>query len=165
MRMTIFALAVAAFCVGTQTLAANPLTVAVDTKPALSLQLPDNWSAKSKDGVTTIKAGKYEVHVQLWPVAKAKSVQEAMPMVAELIKGEVSDFKAGKAGNLTVAGGAAKHIVGTGTEADDGDPSNVEVYLFSVGGKVFLLCAHGEGHGAANARGDITKVLSTTAKP
>ncbi len=143
--------------------AAKPYTLSVDNKPALTLQLPDKWTAKSHDGKTDIKT-EYEVHIQLWPMFGAKTVAAATTLVPEFIKGEVTEFKTVKSEDINIAGAPAKHLIGTGSEADDGDPSNADVFLFSVGGKVFLVCAHGEGTGAAKVRAALMHVLST-AKP
>lgn len=145
--------------------ASKVLAFNVDNKPALTMQLPDDWTSKGDATKTDIHAGKHEVHIQLWRVANVKSVQDAIPMVADLIKSEVTEFKAHETKSITVAGSAAKHIIGTGSEADDGDPSNAEVYLFSSGGNVFLMCAHGEGTGASKVRSSLVKVLATAKKP
>ena len=140
------------------------LNVSVSEQPALKLQLPEGWSSKSKNETTELSSP-LEVHVQLWNVPNAKSVKESLPRVGEIITGEVIDFKVVEAKDITVAGAAAEHIIGTGTEADDGDPSNVEVFLFSVGRNVFLVCAHGEGKGATKARSAILAMLATATKP
>jgi hypothetical protein len=166
MRKTILILAIASFC--TTAFAAGdakPLTVEVGKKPALALQLLEGWSAMTKGVTTTLKSEKLEVHVQLWNVPKVSSVAASVSLVPALIKGEVTDFKTTSSEDIEVAGGKGKHLIGTGTEADDGDPSNAEVFLFPVAGKVFLICAHGEGKGAEQARAPILEMLATVKKP
>ena len=140
------------------------LTFSVDKKPVFTLQLHKNWTSEINGGKTSIDPGKFEAHIQIWNIPKASTVKDAVPIVPEIIKGDVTDFKKVKTESLTVAGSKGKHIIGTGTEADDGDPSNAEVFLFSVGDKVFLLCAHGEGTGAAKARSSILEMLATLKK-
>lgn len=166
MRNLMLVLCISAFC-GSAVAAdkANLLMFPVDNKPALAMHLLDDWKAKAHPGKTDLEPEKFEVHVQLWNVASAKNVIEAMPLVPYLIKGEVTAFKAVSTDDIEVAGAKAKHIIGTGTEADDGDPSNAEVFLFDVGGKVFLICAHGEGGGAAKARPSIMQMLATAKMP
>jgi hypothetical protein len=164
MRKLLMILGIASFCVAAWA-AGTPLSVAVDNKPALAIQLPEGWTAKNNAGTTTIKSPKFEVHIQLWHVPNAKTVADAVARVPDFIKGEVTEFKAVATSDIKVAGVGGKHIIGTGSEADDGDPSNAEVFLFSVGGKVFLVCAHGEGAGAANARASILQMLASAKKP
>jgi hypothetical protein len=139
----------------------NVTTVPVGNKPALSLRLPPGWTSEYDGVQTNINAGQFGVRLQLWNVARARSVKEAFPLVAETIKGQVLKFKPRQTAELPIAGSAGKHLIGTGTEADDGDPSQAEIFLFSVGEKVFLLCAHGEGKGPASAREEILKMLAT----
>jgi len=145
--------------------ASRQLAFAVDKKPALTMQLLPGWTAKNSADKIDLKPEKFEVHIQLWNVAKANSVAAAVAMVPEFIKSEVTEFKAVSTKDIKVAGGGAKHLIGTGSEADDSDPSNAEVFLFSVGGKVFMICAHGEGEGAAKARASILQMLATAKKP
>lgn len=165
MRKTMMIIVFASFCVAAIAAGTNNLmTVFVGQKPALTLQLLEGWTSTSKDGKTNI-ASPFEVHVQLWTVPNARSVADATALVPEFIKEEVAEFKGVTTKNIKVAGGAGKHIIGTGSEADDGDPSNAEVFLFAVGGKIFLICAHGEGEGAAKARASILQMLATAKKP
>jgi hypothetical protein len=134
-------------------------------KPVLGLRLPAYWSSDGKAGKTTLMQDQWDVHIQLWSLDNVRSVQDAVAMVPDLIKDEVTHFKARTRKTIKVAGAPAEHIIGHGTEADDNDPSNAEVYLFTVGGKVFLLCAHGEINGAAKARNAIIKMLASAKRP
>jgi hypothetical protein len=65
---------------------------------------------------------------------------------------------------IRVAEAAARQLTGTGEEADDSDPSNAEVYLFTVEGKVFMVCAHGEGDGTVKNREILTALLASVKK-
>jgi hypothetical protein len=128
--------------------------------PALSFQLPAGWKTAVKDArMQLIVPEKNDVFV--WPLADTATVTAAMPKVSALIVGEVKNFKVTSQEDLTIAGSPAKHLVGTGVEADDGDPSNAEVYLFTVGRQVYLACVHGEGADAATLRPTVIKVLNT----
>ncbi|HEX3134539.1 MAG TPA: hypothetical protein VHX44_13265 [Planctomycetota bacterium] len=102
--------------------------------------------------------------MQAWAIA-ATSIAEAEKSLATLVVSEVTKFKAVSTSDLTVAGKPARQIIGTGEEADDGDPANAEVTLFTVGGKIFLLIAHGEGDGTSKKHGDIAAVLTSAAAP
>ena len=167
MRQALLILGFAAFC-ATAVAAdkSTTLTVVVDQKPALTLQLPGDWTTKEfKGGKIRITPANAPVHIQLWNVANAKTVADALPLVAEVVKSEVTDFKAVESKDVTLGDASGKHLIGTGTEADDGDPSQAEVFLFAVGGKVFLVCAHGEGEGAAKVRAAVLDVLSTAKQP
>ncbi len=137
------------------------LAISVDGKPVLTMQMSEGWTSKLDNDKTILKPAKAGAHMQLWQVAKAKDLAESLALVAEVIKSEVTGFKAAETKDITVAGAPAKHLIGKGTEADDGDPSNAEVFLFAVGGKVFLLCAHGEGDNASKQRADILALLAT----
>jgi hypothetical protein len=83
----------------------------------------------------------------------------------QIVKDEISGFKADSSSDIVVAGAPAKHLIGTATEVDDGDPSNVEMVVFSVGQHIFLECAHDDADGAAKRRNEILKVLNTAKAP
>ena len=166
MRRTLMILGLASCCIATLAAdKAKTLTVSVDKKPALTLQLGDGWTSKVKGDKTSISSPKIAVNIQLWPVPNAKTVAAAIALVPGMIASEVTDFKTVATKDITVAGTPGKQIIGTGTEADDGDPSNAEVFLFSVGGQVFLLCAHGEGDNAAKQHATILEMLATAKQP
>ena len=138
--------------------------VTADGKPAVVLMLPAGWSAVAKEAKTVLLPPGGAPHVQVWALP-AKSVAEAEAAVAQLVTSEVTDFVFTKAAILTVAGSPARQLVGTGKEADDGDPSNAEVTFFTVGGKVFLLIAHGEGDGTTKRHADLAAILASAAAP
>jgi hypothetical protein len=142
-----------------------PITVAVAGKPALKLTVPAGWKSVATGDVTTLLPPEGAPHVQLWPVAGAATVAAAEAIAAATIVPQVKDFTVAKRSELTVAGAPAVQLTGTGTEADDGDPANAEVTLFTVGGAVYVLCAHGEGDGTAKRHDDLLKALATVAAP
>ena len=80
---------------------------------------------------------------------------------ADIIKSEFLKFKTNMVMDMIVAGSPAKHVTGSGNEADDGDPGNAEVVLFTVGGHVFAGCVHGEADDASKARAAMMTVLRT----
>jgi hypothetical protein len=161
MILGIASFSMAAFAAGNS----KPVTISVDNTPALKLQLPAGWTSTSHSRSTDLVSPKFDVHMQLWNVQDAKTAVDAIALVPAIIKDEVIEFKTVATKDIQVAGSVGKHIIATGTEADDNDPSNVEVFIFSVAGKVFLLCAHGEGDGASKARASILRILATVNKP
>ncbi len=135
------------------------VTLSVDGKPALALQAPAAAKVASSNGYVNIKTTNMSLHV--WAVAKARTANDAVPRAAELIKSEFIKFKATASMDMVVAGAPAKHITGSGNEADDGDPGHAEVVLFVVGGRVFAGCVHGEFDDASRARAPMMAVLQT----
>lgn len=142
-----------------------PLTVpSSDKKTSITLQLGEKWkTTSSKDGSTEIDIPMSGVHIEVWALSQT-SVEEAEKQVAELIKGYVTKFKVTETKAIAVAGAPGKQLTGTGEEADDGDPSNADVYLFSVEGKVYMICAHGEGDGSIKNRPVIASLLASVKK-
>jgi hypothetical protein len=96
----------------------------------------------------------------MWQLSGA-SVADAEKNAATAIVSQVTEFKLTSAIALTIVGNSARQLVGTGMEADDGDPSNAEVTIFTACGKVFLLIAHGEGDGTTKRHGEIMTILSS----
>ncbi len=139
---------------------ALPFAVTVAGNPAFTLTLPDGWTALTKNDKTTLLPTGGHPHVQVLPVASA-TVDAAVAEAANLIASEVTEFKPTTTTDLTIAGAQAKQLIGKGTEADDGDPSNAEVAFFTVGKQVFVLVSHGEGDGPTKAHGTIAAVLSS----
>ena len=86
---------------------------------------------------------------------------DALVGLAAGIHDEVHDFKAVKVEELTLAGKPGKHVIGVGSEADDGDPSNAEVFVFVVGSKVYMACVHGENTAAQELRPMAMKVINS----
>jgi hypothetical protein len=163
MQKSAIVLLIALFCSPACAAGPGALVVSVDQKPALSLQLPEGWTSEfdAKKNQSDIKQPKFEIHINLWNVPKVQTLAAANPLVDAIIKGEVTDFRVTETKDVTIAGAKGRLLVGTGSEADDGDPSFLEVFLFSVGGKIFLLCAHGEGNGAAAAHDSLVGMLAT----
>jgi|GEM_PF-6459960 len=143
----------------------TPLTVpSADKKGGITLQLSEGWKTSTeKDGAVTIDLPKSGVHIQVWALKHA-SVDEAIKEVADLIKTQVTNFKVTETKPISVAGAPGKQLTGTGEEADDGDPSNADVYFFAVEGKVFMICAHGEDDTAVKSRPDLITLLASVKK-
>lgn len=166
MRKSHFVAVLAGICCAVSTAAvATSLSVpSADKKASITLQLSEGWkTSPSKDGSVTIDVPMSGVHIQVWALSHA-SVEEAEKQVADLIKGQVTKFKVTESKEISVAGAAGKQLTGTGEEADDGDPSNADVYLFSVEGKIFMICAHGEGDGSVKNRALLTALLASVKK-
>lgn len=143
----------------------TPLTLpSADKKTAITLQLAAGWKTfPNKDGSVSIDIPNRNVHIEVRALGQA-SVEEAAKQVTDLVKSQVTHFKVTESKPVLVAGAAGQQLTGTGEEADDGDPSNADVYLFSVEGKVFMLCAHGEGDGSVKNRPLVTTLLASVKK-
>jgi hypothetical protein len=139
------------------------VTLSLDGKPALALTVPVAAKVTSSNGYVNIKTTNMSLHV--WAVPQAATANDALPRAAELIKSEFIKFQANATMDMTVAGAAAKHVTGSGNEADDGDPGNAEVVLFVVGGQVFAACVHGEFDDASRERAPMMAVLQTAHVP
>jgi ABC-type Fe3+-hydroxamate transport system substrate-binding protein len=156
----LFVLAVLALAGCSSQQPASPAKGAVAKAPALSFQLPADWRSVADGAKTTIMIPNNN-NVLVVLVPGADTVAAALPQAPALIVSEVKDFKVTSTKDLTIAGAPAKHLFGTGEEADDGDPSNAEVIVFSVGRQVYVACLHGEADAAANLRPRALKVLNT----
>ncbi len=126
------------------------VTLSVDGKPLLALTAPASAKVTSSNGYANIHTTNMSLHV--WSVPKAKTAKAALPRAAEVIKSEFVKFKTNAVMDMVIAGAPAKHVTGSGNEADDGDPGNAEVVFFVVGGQVFAGCVHGEADDASKAR-------------
>ena len=100
----------------------------------------------------------------IWSVPKATTVAEALPRVDDVIKGEVLEFKIAKTNTITVAGASAVHLMGSGKEADDGDPGTDDVVVFAIGKRAFIACVHGENNDASRERQPMLAALKTVKK-
>lgn len=159
MRTLLLAIALAS---STTLMAMEPAPQALvqhNAKPALSLTLPSGWDAVQVEEKTVIHPGAKHPHIQVW-ATKAKDLAAATADVAAIVVNEVTHFVPGTSTDLTIAGAPAKQLIGSGEEADDGDPSNAEVTLFTVNGVVYVLVNHAEGDGAAKKRAELTLALS-----
>ena len=138
-------------------------TLSVDGKPALALRIPTGAKLTRANGYLRIQTSNLTLHV--WAVPNASTSMEALPRTAEIIKSEFLNFKTTATMDMEIAGAPAKHVMGSGNEADDRDPGNAEVVLFVVGGHVFAGCVHGEADDAAKARAAMMAVLKTAQAP
>jgi len=100
----------------------------------------------------------------IWSVPKATTIAEALPRVNDVIKGEVLEFKIAKTNTITVADAPALHLMGSGKEADDGDPGTDDVVVFTVGKRAFIACVHGENNDASRERQPMLDALKTVKK-
>jgi len=139
------------------------ITLSVDGKPALALVVPAAAKVASSNDYVNIRTTNMSLHV--WAVPNARSAKDAVPCLAKLIQSEFIKFKTTSAEDVVVAGAPARHVIGSGNEADDGDPGNAEVVFFVVGGHVFAGCVHGEFDDAARARAPMLAVLQTAHLP
>ncbi len=135
------------------------ITVSAGGKPAIKLSVPKDAKVTTKGEKTSVEAK--NLWIYLWHVSAAKTVADAVPHVAELIKSEFTGFTVGDTKPLTVAGHPAKHLLGKGAEADDGDPGSAEVVIFTDGKGIFAACVHGEKDEAAKERPDLLKLLKS----
>ena len=156
---SVFIMSVAALASAQET----PVTLSVDGKPALVLKVPSAPKLISTNGYVRIQTTNLTLHV--WAVPNAKTADDALPRAAEIIKSEFLKFKTNMVMNMVIAGAPAKHVIGSGNEADDGDPGNAEVVFFVVGGRVFAGCVHGEADEASKARAAMMTVLKTAQTP
>jgi len=108
----------------------------------LKLTAPSDIKCVTGDGTLHFTAAKYEV--EFWLVPGVQTVDDALAHVSTQIVSEFKDFKPDSTTQFTVAGSPAKRLVGTGHEADDGDPGDADIIVFKVGQHVFIACNHGE---------------------
>ena len=104
-----------------------------------------------------------DMTLDLWVVPGAKTVDEAIAGLADVIKGEVLEFRPARTEAITVAGAEGKHLMGKGVEADDHDPGTADVVVFMVGKTVLVACVHGEGETAVKQRPPMLKRETITA--
>lgn len=99
-------------------------------------------------------------HIQVWATT-AKDLVSATASVGTLVESEVTHFVPAATTAAVIAGAPAVVLVGSGEEADDGDPSAAEVTLFTVQGVVYVLVNHAEGDGAAKHHDVVAGLLET----
>jgi hypothetical protein len=138
-------------------------TMPADGKPAVVFEIPASAKITSSNNYVNIRTTNMSLHV--WAVPGAKTADDLLPRAGELIKSEFIKFSPNSTRDITIAGAPAKHVTGSGNEADDGDPGNAEVVLFAVGGQVFVGCIHGEFNDAARAHAPMMAVLKTAHAP
>lgn len=112
---------------------------------------------------TVIQTTNMFLHV--WPVTGAKTVAEAQSRLGDVIKGDMLKFSATATNEITVAGSSARHLIGNGVEADDGDNATADIVIFSVGNRIFIACVHGEGNDVSEEREPMLKMLQTARSP
>ena len=139
------------------------ITLNAGGKAAVKYSVPKEAGVTTKGDKTSIQSNKLWIY--LWHIPKAKTVAEVIPQVASVIKSEFTDFVLGETKTLPVAGHEAKHLMGKGAEADDGDPGTADVVIFTDGKNVFAACVHGEKDEAAKERPDLMKLLKSAKIP
>lgn len=145
--------------------AAAPSVITIAEKPVLCLQLPAGAEVKTEGERISIRATEAQLYLHLWPLPKAHTVEEGVGLIPSLLTAkDVTEFKAAATNHITVAGAPALHLVGGGKEQDDGDPSQADVVVFSVGNKIFVACDHGEDRVAAEVTA-MLKVLDSAKLP
>ena len=107
------------------------ITISSNGVAVATLSVPEAAKVTSSAEKTAVDTK--DLTLYLWVVPKAKTVGKVIPKVAEVIKGEVKDFVVQRTNTITVAGAEAKHLIGSGKEADDGDPASADVVVFTVG--------------------------------
>jgi hypothetical protein len=95
------------------------VTLSVDAKPALVLKAPAAAKVISTNGFLRIQTANLTLYV--WAVPNAKTANDALPRAADIIKSEFLKFKTNAIMDMVIAGAPAKHVTGSGNEADDGD--------------------------------------------
>ena len=139
------------------------ITVLADKTPALELAVPPEAKVTPVKDKTVIQTTNMFLHV--WPVTGAKTVNEAQIRLGDVIKDDVLKFSASATNEITVAGSPARHLIGNGVEADDGDNATADVVIFAVGNRIFVACVHGEGNDASREREPMLKMLQTARNP
>lgn len=151
---------VLAACFLTTALPAAELAIPARGAPAFSVTAPEGWSAiAGAEGSTTIALPQKHPHIQVWKITGKRNVDEAAADIAAIVTPQVKDFAVTARSDLRIAGEKALLLIGTGTEADDGDPSNAQTTIFAVGDGVWVLVSHGEGEGASARAGDVAALL------
>ncbi len=140
--------------------AADATVTSSGGKPAVLLTLPDGWTSEPNEAKVSIHTEKKHPHIQVWATTAA-DLATAEKTVATLVVSEVTGFTTTTATDLTIASAPARQLIGTGLEADDSDPSNAEVTLFTVGTVVYVAISHGEGDGAAKRHAEVNAVLAS----
>jgi hypothetical protein len=139
------------------------ITITSNGAAVATLSVPAAAKVTSSEGKTVVDTKEWNLY--LWVVPQAKTVGEAVPKAAEVIKSEVKDFVVQRSDTITVAGAEAKHLMGKGREADDNDPATADVVVFAVGKTVLAACVHGEGETAERQRPALLAVLKTAKAP
>ncbi|MEP6668591.1 MAG: hypothetical protein ABJF10_05525 [Chthoniobacter sp.] len=157
MRTSLIALALV--LVGSAAFAEDKEITVTAGEASLKMTVPKDTEVTKKTGRTILHAK--GLWIYLWEVTGAKTVADAVPQAAKIIKSEFVEFAVGETKTIQVAGHEAKHLTGKGAEADDNDPGSADVVIFTDGKHVFAACVHGEKDEAAKERPEFLKVLKT----
>ena len=130
---------------------------------AVTLSVPKAAKVTADNGKTTVDTNKFNLY--LWLASKAKTVDEAVAGVGEIIKSEAINLKIQETKAIKVAGADAKHIMAKSNEADDNDPGTTDIVIFTVSGKVIVACIHGENDFASRKRQAMLDMLATAKAP
>jgi len=139
------------------------VTILADKTLVLKLVVPSEAEVTSIKDKTLIHTTNMFLHV--WPVPGARTINEAQTRLGDVIKGDVLKFSASVTNEIMVAGLPARHLMGKGVEADDGDDATADVVIFMVGGRIFIASVHGEGNDASRERDPMLKMLQTVKNP
>ncbi len=97
----------------------------------------------TKDGELHLTKGDMRMHV--WLVPDAKTVEEGVSRIDRVITPEFTSFTPTHTTIVAIGSpGSSTHVLGTGYEADDGDPGTADAIVFMVDGRIFVACVHGE---------------------
>ena len=129
----------------------------------VTLAVPNAAKVTTDNGKTTIDTNKFNLY--LWLAPKAKTVDEAVSGIGEIIKSEAVDLKIQETKTIKVAGADAKHIMAKSNEADDNDPGTTDIVVFTASGKVIVACIHGENDFASRKRQEMLDMLATAKAP
>jgi hypothetical protein len=130
---------------------------------AVTLVVPKTAKVATDNGKTTIDTSKFNLY--LWLAPKAKTVDEAVAGVGEIVKSEAINLKIEETKSIKVAGADAKHLMAKSNEADDNDPGTTDIVVFTSGGKVIVGCIHGENDFAVRNRQAMLDMLGTAKAP
>ncbi len=144
-------------------LAAADVTITVDGNDIGHATLPDDWhSAVSEHDTVLIPPGRHP-HVEVIVTPAGTDLASAEKSLQKLINERVTQFAPSKREDITVAGNPAVRLTGPGTEADDGDPSNAQATVFTLGERTVILLAHAEGDGVAEQQAVLEKLAQSFA--
>jgi len=137
-------------------------TIRDHDRDALIVSTAPGVECTSTDGELHLRGR--DGYVELWLVRGARSVQDGVARVPEVIKSEFTGFTATQRESITVAGAPAVRMMGKGAEADDSDPGTADVVVFTAGGRVFVACTHAESM-SESARRMMMSVVQTAKAP
>lgn len=163
MRICLSSIFVLLFAAASSTEEMKTVTITYDGAAVATIRVSQSAKVTKVKAKTVIDTK--DMVLDLWVVPKAKTVDEAIAGLDDVIKGEVLKFSATSTETTTVAANQAKHLKGKGLEADDQDPATVDIVAFTVGKTVLVACVHGEGEAAIRQRQPMLKALKTIAAP